>query len=559
MNANTHFIKQHLRIRKINMKIVKMCEDYLKSNLSKFILFLGLSFGLNIINLISPYIAGNFIDGLVANTTIHFVYRFCLIMVGITFANMMLGFCINIVYVKISTKMSYHFNRDVLARFQNLPLSYLINKDIVAVNQIINGDTNELISFCIDIFNNLILKTIILIALVVICCNLNLEITLILMSFCMLYVLAYILLKKVVHRNNYLLKNEQSIFFSKLYEQLQNLYFIKANGIQKKYLNKLDSAFGKLYKISISNQKVNYIFNGLDGFISMGAQIVLYILGALQIMKNEFTIGQFTIYIAYFNSIYSTIKYYFNFSQTYQAVLVSYKRIEKFLQEPVEATGEIILTQVDVIEIRNMSFKFNDSNRYLYQNISIRFLKNKIYGIVGRNGVGKTTFINIIIGLYNNLLQDNVVLFNDIDIKNLNVETLRRCCIGISLQQPFLVNDTVKANISLLTNENELDTYSYNTLVEDFELSKVLEYEYDDRNEQSNNYLSGGEKQKIEIARCLLKTASVFILDEPTASLDSHSTTMVFEYLDRIKTDKIVFVITHDEKVVARCDEIVNL
>lgn len=540
------------------MKIVQMCKRYLKAEVPLFMGFLCSSLILNLLELISPYMAGNFIDGLTKNTRIEFVYRFCFIIVTITLLNVIFGYIVRLIYSKIETKMSYSFNRDMLMHYQKLPLSYLVNKDVAAANKIINMDTYELIRFCIDLFNNMFLKTLTLILLIAFCCYLNLKITIILLSFCVLYIVAYFLLKKRVHHNNFRFKNEQGIFFSRLYEQLENLYFIKAHGIQKQYITRLDDSFQKLYDVSISNQKVNYMFNGLDGFISMGAQIVLYILGGLQIIKGDFTIGQFTIYIAYFNSIYATIKYYFNFAQNYQSVLVSYERMQKLKEEPEEFTGEKIISRIDTIGIHNLTFKFPSSDQILYDDFSYSFEKSKIYGIVGKNGAGKTTFINLLLGLYNDILQSNSIIFNDIDLKELDVVSLRSHCIGISLQHPFLVNDTVKANICFLKSDCDECNINYNTLIERLELGNLLECQVDDPNEKQNNGLSGGEKQKIDIARCLLKNASVIILDEPTASLDMNSTKKVFELMQILKNDKIIIVITHDENMVKQCDEVIH-
>ena len=168
--------------------------------------------------------------------------------------------------------------------------------------------------------------------------------------------------------------------------------------------------------------------------------------------------------------------------------------------------------------------------------------KGKIYAVVGENGTGKSTLLNILSGVEQNY--SGLITFDGIDLKLLDRCFMRNQMLSIVEQEPDLLYSTLGENIAeqIDDSQNIIKRIEEFSLLDFFSsLGKNLEYLVAD---QSSN-LSGGEKQKIATIRCLLKEAKVLILDEPNSAFDEESTDMLCCILEKLKKDKIIILITH--------------
>jgi ATP-binding cassette subfamily C protein len=183
--------------------------------------------------------------------------------------------------------------------------------------------------------------------------------------------------------------------------------------------------------------------------------------------------------------------------------------------------------------------------------------------IAGENGAGKSTLINILLGLHMGEYKGDI-LYNGISVNEVDMYDFRKNQVGISEQEPLLIADTIRYNISLcelptdgerrqnVTDINPIDKRAdkQNELVSMLGLNTYADALHDGFetviNENAAN-ISGGEKQKISLLRALMKGNNLIVLDEPTSALDEHSKSSLRGYLDMIKHEKIVIVVTHDK------------
>ena len=211
------------------------------------------------------------------------------------------------------------------------------------------------------------------------------------------------------------------------------------------------------------------------------------------------------------------------------------------------------------IELKKIKFSY-DKN-FLFNNYSKKFFVGKIYGIKGSTGSGKTTFVNIIAGLIK--LKSGRILvdgkYNIINNKNWYK------LLGYSKQTPFIANDTIINNIvfenslsKLLDIEKKKLFKILNNLSLNEKINKLPKKLNSIINENSTN-ISGGEKQRISMARALYKEPRVLILDESTSSVDKRVEKKILKYLKSIKNDKIIFIISHQDSSLEICDEIISL
>ena len=545
------------------MKIFFFCKKYILAHKYILVLYIVIILFNTGIGVLSPFIIGNFLDNLVEGASVRVILQFCAIFGGLNVVRILKGYVTAMMNINMQTQMSYELNRDTHRHLQGLTLSYTSRQDSVYLSQRVNQDSNSLIVFCISILQSIITNVIMLVAPLMILLSMNWFIAVLLLSFLVAYIVLYVAFKKPLYKASFALKEAQSKFFSSLHDQLKYIKIIKINSIQNEINHRSDDTFIHLKDTAIHKQKVNYLYSGLDGFTSTIAQIVLFVVGGLQVLSGNFTIGMFTIFASYFNMMLGASRYFFGLGASYQKTLVAYNRIKEIFDRKLESCGEKVINKIGTIELRNVSFSYiaHEENQVrggtarVVEYFSMEFTKGKLYGIVGPNGTGKSTLINLLIGLYVDEFT-GFITYDNTDIRCIDMVAARRNLIGFAEQEPLLINDSIRHNLGFenIVNIGFLDEYAEILDIKDFISKHSLDFVID---EKSSN-MSGGEKQKISILKVLCKDSAVMIFDEPTSALDSESTKRFISHLKQIKTDKIIIIITHDEFIKEQCDVLVE-
>ncbi|MDD5643998.1 MAG: ABC transporter ATP-binding protein [bacterium] len=209
------------------------------------------------------------------------------------------------------------------------------------------------------------------------------------------------------------------------------------------------------------------------------------------------------------------------------------------------------------IEFRNISFKYSGCRQDILQNISVKVEIGKVLAIVGPSGAGKSTMVNLIPRFYDPAA--GAVLIDGQDIRRFKLESLRQK-IGIVTQDTILFNDTVANNISYGDRNLEVGKIvgaAKRANADSF--IRTLPKGYDTVIGERGAKLSGGEKQRMTIARALLKNPPILILDEATSSLDTESERLVQDALNVLMKGRTVFVIAHRLSTVKNADSIIVL
>ena len=207
-----------------------------------------------------------------------------------------------------------------------------------------------------------------------------------------------------------------------------------------------------------------------------------------------------------------------------------------------------------MIIINKMSKLFE--KRIVSENVDFSLKEGASYAIVGKSGVGKTTFLNILGGLENPT--SGKVLIDDVEVNEKNLPNLRRVKFGFIFQNFGLIdNETVRENLLIgLANQN-LSQYE-----KDVAIKKVLK-ELDLGNLELNQKiytLSGGEQQRVALARIILKKAKIIFADEPTGSLDSENSNLILRHLlTDFGRDATILIATHSPEVWQKCDYVIKI
>lgn len=207
------------------------------------------------------------------------------------------------------------------------------------------------------------------------------------------------------------------------------------------------------------------------------------------------------------------------------------------------------------IEFKNVSFKYNESNRKVLDNMSFSMQSKEKNAIIGMSGEGKTTIFKLLLKQYDDY--EGTILIDGHDIQSLSEKSLRNA-ITIVNQEPMLFNMSIKNNLLMVNskaNENEIKEACRLANIDEF--IETLSGKYDEIIEENNNNLSVGQKQRLAIARAILKDTPIILFDEVTSSLDKNSKKQIEKAIEEISKIKTIIVIAHTLDSVENFDNII--
>ena len=228
-----------------------------------------------------------------------------------------------------------------------------------------------------------------------------------------------------------------------------------------------------------------------------------------------------------------------------------FKKISDIIQIERNNTQGKLITNIGCIKISNLKFMYDD--KVILDDITYKFEKNKSYAIVGTSGSGKTTLINLLLGKYNNYSGD--IYYDDTELKEISIDSLFEIASLVE-QNVFVFDDSIINNITMYSN---IDEELLNEAIKKSGLAKLIEEKGTDyRCGENGCNLSGGEKQRISIARALIKKSQLLLLDEATSALDNETSSSITNNLLAIdNTTKIMITHRLEEETLTKFDEII--
>lgn len=300
-------------------------------------------------------------------------------------------------------------------------------------------------------------------------------------------------------------------------------------------------------------RRMSFLFNGAKSFIEQIGVVIIIILTTYFVLIGEMTIGAIMFHILLFNNVTAPIRQLHRIYDQMNDALIYSEAFFKIMHadEMIEQTGE---SKPAIIKghfsVKDMSFTYPDNKERTLKDINIEILPNKITALVGLSGAGKSTLINLLDKFYTP--DGGEILLDGINLEDYDTTYLRNS-IGLVLQKNHIFNGTVEENIRY-GNPNA----SMGDVIDAAKKSHI----HDQIEGLPNGYqtsalaLSGGQQQKIAIARMFLKNPPIIFLDEPTASLDAVSTEQIKNSLDAIKKDRTVIIISHSISQIIDSDRI---
>jgi len=343
---------------------------------------------------------------------------------------------------------------------------------------------------------------------------------------------------------------------STLHETFAGNKIIKAFGMESYEKERFFRKTLKLFKLELKGVRFKALASPVMEFLGgLGVAIIIWC-GGYKVITGTSTAGTFFSFMAAVMMLYTPLKRLSKLNNVIQQGLAGVDRVFDILES--ESDIQEISNPVKFkrgphhVIFKNVYFKYDDV--MVLKDINLDVRPGEILAFVGMSGGGKTSIVNLIPRFYD--VNKGVILIDDIDIRDVSISSLRDQ-IAIVTQEPILFNDTVRNNIAY-GNQNASDEDIENAARSAYACEFIQNFPdgFNTNIGELGGRLSGGEKQRICIARALLKDAPILILDEATSSLDAESETLVQKALENLMKGRATFIIAHRFSTVAYADRI---
>ena len=281
---------------------------------------------------------------------------------------------------------------------------------------------------------------------------------------------------------------------------------------------------------------------------------VLYIVGANLVFELQLSVGSVFAFITYSSYVTGPISAILNIGYLLSGIIPSTKRFYEFMDLKEENDDGVLTEKVfGDLEFENIFFSY-EAEKPLLMDVQMKFPKGSKTALIGRNGSGKSTIINLLTRLYDPA--NGRILLNGTDISNISLTDYRNM-VSIVSQQIYLFNDTIRNNICLYkeVSEEDIKAACRDSGLDNFLKEVSLEYIVG----QNGSMLSGGQKQKIALARALVHERPILLFDEVTSNTDVYSEHQINGLLHTRLKDKTVIMVTHRQEILKKVDQIIIL
>ncbi len=292
----------------------------------------------------------------------------------------------------------------------------------------------------------------------------------------------------------------------------------------------------------------------VDSVMVQFLSTLLYILGANLVFDLKLSVGSVFAFITYSAYVTGPISAILNIGYLLSGIIPSTKRYYAFmdLEEELDS-GKTLDMRFNDLKLEQVSFAY-EKDKCILMSIDILFAKGSKTAIIGRNGSGKTTIINLLTRMYEPT--SGKILLGAENVSELPLSAYRNM-VSVVSQQIYLFNDTIRNNICLYkqVDDARIEAACLDSGLADFIKEVSLDYVVG----QNGAMLSGGQKQKIALARALIHDKPIVIFDEATSNTDAYSEQQINGLLNTKLKDKTVIVITHKKEILSKVDQIVVL
>lgn len=519
-------------------------------------LIIGLLIG-SILTLILPFLTQSIVDVGIQNQDINFIYLILIAQIMLFIGRMSVDVIRGWILLHLSTRINISLVSDFFIKLMNLPINFFDTRMTGDIMQRINDHsrienllTNSSLNTLFSLVNILIFSFVL--------AYYDWRIFIIFFTGSLLYIGWILFFLKRRKDLDYKRFSQMSQEQSKVIELVNGMQEIKLHNAEKKKRWDWEFVQVKLFKISLKSLALEQTQSVGSNFINQLKDILITFMAASLVIKGNITLGMMLSIQYIIGQMNAPLTQLVSFIQQTQDAKISLERLseihDKENEEPISEDKITDIPDQD-LNINHIDFRYIGNSDLVIQNLSLTITKNKITAIVGASGSGKTTLMKLLMKFY----EPNQ---GDIKIGNVNLNTISqkswRDNCGVVMQEGYIFNDTIAQNIAIgddYIDKKKLEKAVEISNIQDYIESLPLSYNTKIGNEGIG--MSGGQRQRLMIARAVYKDPNYIFFDEATSSLDANNERIIMENLNRFFDGKTVVIIAHRLSTVKNADQIV--
>ena len=460
----------------------------------------------------------------------------------------------------VSERIQRDIRNDLYGHLQTQSLAFFSRRSTGELMSRLSSDVEALGDASTELFRNALKEPLNIMALIAVLFLIKWQLALLSLLVLPVAILPIVKFGQKIRRRGTMVQKRRAELNTILHETISGIRIVKAFNMEAYEKQRYWEASNQVFKALMRTTRIDALTSPvLDVLGSIGIVVAIWVGGYLVFSKG-LTPGAFMAFLGALASLYQPVKRISQINNNIQRGMAGVARVFELMdQRPdvAERPNAVALPRMqEGIQFDNVSFAY-ESGRVVLRAVSLRAKLGEIVAIVGSSGAGKTTLVGLIPRFYDPA--GGCVRIDGTDIAGVTLSSLR-AQMGIVTQETLLFDDTIFNNIAYGQRDvppsfvvEAARTANADRFID------ALPNRYETRIGERGVRLSGGEKQRIAIARAILKNPPILILDEATSALDAESERLVQEALDRLMQNRTTFVIAHRLSTVIRADKILVL
>ena len=460
----------------------------------------------------------------------------------------------------LSARMTADIRSHLYRRLEMLTMQFYSDRRVGALMSRVTRDSDMLREFLVNGLPYLVINILKILAILGILFWMHWQLTL-----CMLLPVPFIIIwGRLFWRRMRRIFNKHGQSWAhlsaRLNEAFAGIHVVKAFAQEVREIGDFEKKNTDLMRISRRTARHWLVFFAVTSFLTGCGGIIIWLVGGSDMLRGNLTLGTLTAFSGYMWQVYGPLEWLSRVNSWMTRAFAGAERIFEVIDASPEAYDDPEATALAEIKgqvtFKDVTFGYDKSKPVLHE-VDLDVAPGEMVGLVGKSGVGKTTTVNLIVRFYD--VDRGAIEIDGVDVRNLRLEDLRSQ-IGIVLQEPFLFSGTIAENIGYgnpgATFE-EIMQAAQAANAHNFIVAKADGY--DTNVGERGNSLSGGEKQRVSIARAILHNPKILILDEATSSVDVETEKEIQEAVARLVKNRTTFAIAHRLSTLRNANRLVVL
>ena len=513
----------------------------------------------SLLSLIFPFLTQSIVDVGIQNQDLNFIYLVLLAQIMLFLGRMGIEVIRSWILLHLSTRINISIISDFFIKLMNLPISFFDTRMTGDIMQRINDHTRIEQLLTNSSLNTLFsLVNLVIYSIVLLFYDYRLFLIYLVGAIAFVGLISFFLKKR--KELDYKRFSQVSQEQSKVIELVNGMQEIKMHNAEKQKRWGWEFLQVRLFKLRIKSLSLEQWQSVGGNFINQMKDIMVSFLSAKLVLDGNLTLGMMLAVQYIIGQLNSPLMQLIDFIRQYQDANISLERLgEIHDKEDEENKDEQYVSDIPQkdIEIKDVSYRYIGSDAFVFESLNLTIPFQKTTAIVGASGSGKTTLLKLLMKFYEPNIGD--IKIGNTNLKNISPRLWRDHC-GVVMQEGYVFNDTIAENIAV--GEDYIDKNKLRKAVEianikDFVEGLPLSYNTKIGNEGVG--VSGGQKQRLFIARAVYKSPEYIFFDEATSSLDANNERIIMENLEQFFEGKTAIVIAHRLSTVKHADKIIVL